>query len=80
MTSPKDFKQISEFIGNIIEVEFKDGRIAEGTLSFFNYQQQVIHISDYTLMRPEENDKGYSESKGNILIINTKEWKTLQVK
>lgn len=80
MVSPRDYKQISEYIGHTVEVEFKDGRMAEGILSFFNYQQQVIHISDYKLMRPEDSDEGYSKSEGPILIINTKEWKTVQVK
>jgi len=74
---PRDFKQISQYIGSNIEVEFKDGRLATGVLSFFNYEQQIIHISDYSLKRPEED--GYSEENGEMLIINSKEWRTIQV-
>ena len=78
--SPKDQKQINQFVGNKIEVEIKDGRLAIGTLSFYNWEQQVIHVSDYELLKPEPDEEGYSKSTGEILIVNCRDWKTLQVR
>lgn len=78
MGSLKDHKQIHNFIGRQVEIEFRDGRIAFGTLSFFNWDQQVIHLSDYKLHRP--SDEGTDCKDGEMIIINQKEWKTVEVR
>ena len=80
MGKPKDFKQISQYVGNRVEVDFKDGRLAIGTLSFYNWDQQVIHISDYELNRPDDSEEGYDKTTGKVMVINCREWKTVQVK
>ncbi len=79
VSSPKDFKQINNYLGEQVEVEFRDGRIAMGKLVFFNWQQQIIHISDYKIMKPEDNSDGYSKKEGRLYIINYKDWKTVAV-
>jgi len=76
---PKDRKQINTFQGERVEVEFKDGRLAIGTLSFFNWQQQIIHLSNYELNIPDKSEEGYEKKEGRFLVINCREWKNVQV-
>ena len=72
----KEFKQIHNFVGKIIEVEFRDGRLARGTLSFFDWKERVIHLSDYELHKPTK--EGADKKTGEILIINSKVWNIAQ--
>ena len=76
---PKDRKQINQYQGKRVEVEFKDGRLATGKLAFYNWEQQVIHLSNYELNIPDKSEEGYSKRTGTFLVINCREWKTVQV-
>ena len=80
MGSPRNYKQINQYVGERVEVEFRDGRLLIGTLSFYNWEQQVIHISDYELMRPESDDEKYSKTAGRVMVVNCRDWKTVQIK
>ena len=76
--APKEFKQIHNYVGKKVEVEFRNGRIAFGTLSFYDWQHQVIHLSDYDLFIPDK--EGADKIYGELMVINCKEWSILQAK
>ena len=76
--APKEFKQIHNYVGKEVQVEFRDGRLAFGILSFYNWEQQIIHLSDYVLHRPTK--EGADKEEGEMMIINCREWKVLKAK
>lgn len=77
MVTPKEVDQIAKHIGKVVYVNLagEQKRYTVGNLSFFNWEQQVIHLSEYKTF--SEDDKIIDE--GKFIIINQKEWKTLRV-
>jgi hypothetical protein len=65
--------QISNYIGKIVEVIQPDGTLVTGCLRFFNFQAQVIHLSEYTRINLNLKDEG------EFYVINACDWKTIKV-
>jgi len=68
-------EQISKYIGRTVSVKLEGDEKIEGTLCFFNFQHQVIHLGRYTEYTSEGTSKG-----GCFKVINAKEWKTIEIK
>ena len=66
--------QINKLRGSKARVELKNGCVLSGTLAFFNYNEQVIHLQDYVLTKSD----GGSES-GAFRVVNRNAWYTLAV-
>jgi small nuclear ribonucleoprotein (snRNP)-like protein len=75
MTTPKDLPQIHRFIGKTVIVDIAGDTYMVGTLTFFNWEQQVVHISDYTQFRDDKEI-----DKGKFIIINQRTWVNVRVK
>jgi small nuclear ribonucleoprotein (snRNP)-like protein len=39
-------RQIQDYKGHKVKIEFKDGRMAIGILAYYHYDAQVIHLTD----------------------------------
>ena len=57
-----------------MKVFMKDGDVMYGTLAFYNYDEQVIHLEDYEVYRKDE-----FVEKGKFWVINTHAWDNLSV-
>lgn len=70
-------KQIKHYVGDRVEIDMKTGNIIEGALAFFNWEQQIVHLSDYI-----EFDTKRKEvvNKGKFIVVNQREWSTFRVK
>lgn len=84
MVDPKTITQIKHYIGSNVKITLKDDGEVYGTLAFFNFDQQVIHISDYMQSSNERNIDGSKtgnkvENAGQFIIINFDQWKSLEV-
>ena len=66
--------QISDYIGKIVEIVQSDGTVVVGELRFFNFQDQVIHLKDYSRDRESLNERG------KFMVINKGDWKSIKVK
>ena len=71
---PNDVSQIKDFIGARVSVQKKDGSIVFGTLSFYNWEQQVIHLCDFEVVM-----ENCVSRKGKFVVINSREWKNLEI-
>jgi len=72
-----ELNKIKEYNGERVCVDMKNGRKIEGALVFYNWEQQVVHLSSYTIF----NKTGEEViNEGRFIIINQKEWTTLRVK
>jgi len=76
MTKPKDVEQIGDYIGKEIVVDLKTGRKVIGRLSFFNWDQQVVHVNAYHIL----NNDGMEIDKGKFIIINQRDWESVRAK
>ena len=76
---PTDLPRIIDFLGERVEVPMKDGSIVFGVLVFYNWDQQIIHLSDYEHNVPNDSDEGYEKKKGKFRVINCREWRMLDV-
>ena len=70
-------KQIKTYMGERISVDLKNGKKIEGALAFFNWEQQVVHLSSYVIFNKDGDAK---VDEGKFIIINQREWSTLRVK
>ena len=66
--------QISQYIGSIVQATRKDGNVIEGILSFFNWDNKLIHISRFK----EYKDKVEVE-KGSFIVLNSDEWSNIRI-
>ena len=67
--------QINNFLGERIKVELKGERSAYGVLSFFNFEQQVIHLNNYDILDLDGNEL----ERGKFIVVNAKSWITVKV-
>jgi len=51
----------------------KNGVVVEGIMSFFNYDKQVVHISDY-----RATDKDGKEVYGDFYVANGNSWHNME--
>ena len=72
-----ELNQIKKYHGERVCVDQKNGRKVEGALVFYNWEQQVIHLSSFVIYNKEGTE---ILSKGRMIIINQREWSTLRVK
>jgi len=68
-------EQISDYKGRCVVVKCTNGDIVDGRLSFFNYANQVLHLSKYAMHR----HSGETES-GEFIVLNKGEWASVAVK
>jgi len=78
--------QLKNIIGKRVAVNLKAtddyGRdqILSGILSFYHFDKQVVHLSDVDYIRSgPPGSKICTTSNVPFLIINTNEWKTLNL-
>lgn len=64
--------QIASCRGSRVRVKLKNGSILHGTLAFYNYEQQVIHLENFELENKESVDV-----KGDFWVVNSKAWDNL---
>ena len=72
-------KQITEYTGKRVTVEQKDGKEVVGTLAYFNYAAQVIHLNNFKIFFLDKSGvvKDKPEKKGELCVINSSNWEQL---
>lgn len=79
----KPLRQINNFKGKRCTLELQNGDVLEGTLVFFNFKDQVVHINNYVIWHKEKSKDGESvgqEEKGAMIVINGADWAKLKIK
>ena len=79
-----NLKQINKFHGSEVKVEMRNGNVIEGTLAFFNYDEQVIHLNNYKefiLIKEDGLEDCFKEipEEGQMMVINKYSWFTLKI-
>lgn len=57
-----------------MKVYLKNGDVIEGELTFFNYDEQVIHMKDYEVQRT-----GKVVESGAFWVVNSRSWHNLAI-
>ena len=70
-------KQMKQYEGHRVTVDLVTGKKVEGALAFYNWEQQIIHLSSFVIFNKEGTDV---VSEGKFIIINQREWSTVRVK
>lgn len=66
--------QINNLQGEKVKVFLKNDDILFGTLTFFNYNEQVIHLKDFSLYR-----EGRLVEQGKFWVVNSRAWSNLVI-
>ena len=69
--------QIKAYHGKRVTVNLRTGKKIEGALAFYNFEQQIIHLSSYVIFT-KDGEKIADE--GEFIVINQREWSTMRVK
>ena len=76
-------KQINEFKGRKVRVVTIDNSVFYGVLTFFNYNDQVVHLNDYVAHLVDEKtgsiDYLNPDQRGEMIVLNKHSWVTLTV-
>lgn len=66
--------QINNLQGQRVKIYLKNGDTLYGTLTFFNYNEQVIHLKDFALERD-----GRIVENGKFWVVNSRAWYNLVI-
>lgn len=76
MVTPKELDQINNHLGQQIHVDLRNGNTAVGTLSFFNWEQQIVHLSNFEII----DESGNLIDTGKFYVINQRDWGGVRIK
>ena len=69
-------RQIQDYKGHRIDVEMKDGRHISGILAYYNYDAQVIHLTDVETVYMEDLTHPF---QAEFMIINKDVWHNISI-
>ena len=79
-------KQIQNYTGCHVKILCRDGTTVNGILSFYNWEAQVVHLSDYVMVLPDYArvkhdgpEKTALPLQGPFIILNKSDWLNLVI-
>lgn len=73
---PHSLSYIQHYTGKEITVKTSNGSTISGTLSFFNFDTNAIHLTRWTVLESEDdNELG---QQGQFMMVNNSEWKVVK--